>query len=136
MHPVKQYIPSSFSFQGSITDKNGNDVGLEYVQGGYPPLALSADKGVFRVMARSDAHVFIEKGGCGVKKKAPTYFQCPKHPYQQVSRLFRLRHVTVDCEVLATRVAESEVKYPTPTPTFPKFPTPAFPKFPTPGSST
>jgi len=30
------------------------------------------------------------------------------------------------------RAAESEVKYPTQTTTFPKFPTPAFPNFPTP----
>jgi len=30
------------------------------------------------------------------------------------------------------RVAESEVKYPTQDPTFPKFPTPTFPTFPTP----
>lgn len=81
------FINLFYLFSGVILDELGEPIGLNYEQGGYPPLTFHFKEGYFYVIARSDEHTFIKKSGCHPRDFGDEDFKCPDHPRQQVSFL-------------------------------------------------
>lgn len=79
----KLWLIQGICFPGEIFNSDDKFIGINYSQGGYPPLTMTLHNGYFIITARSDERLFIEKGGCS--KSGIKSAQCPDHPRQQVS---------------------------------------------------